>query len=465
MVNAGFPVIPENITVHLGAASSDAQNVTVPFTAYIKNVASSEIYPTWPENAIRANILAQISFALNRLYTEYYRTRGYDFDITNSTAADQSFVYGRDIFDNISRIVDDIFNTYIRRQGSVEPIFAQYCDGIRVSCDGLSQWGSVSLAEEGYLPYQILQSYYGDDIELVENVPVVGVSESYPGIALQPGTSGNEIRQIQLRLNRISRNYPSIPKIENPDGIYGAETEAAVREFQRIFSLTDDGVIGRATWYEIQRVYNAVKRLSELNSEGVTVEDVTNLRQTVLQEGDTGVAVRELQYLLSFVGNFVQTVPVVALDGIFGPETRQALEAFQRTYGLPVTGITDTVTWNRLYNAYRAQYDSLPENYFAGVTVPYPGTPLRYGDRGENVTRLQEYLAYIARTYTEIPLVEADGVFGNRTADAVRAYQTLFGIDPSGVVGAATWNSITDTYRSLYEGSQRSEFQYGGEIR
>ena len=464
MTGGNLPIIPESIVVHLGPAGSDAPNVTVSFTDYIKNVASSEIYPTWPESAIRANVLAQISFALNRIYTEYYRSRGYDFDITNSTATDQSFVYGRDIFDNISQIVDEVFNDYIRREGSVEPLFAQYCNGTTVTCPGLSQWGTVSLAEEGYTPYQILQFYFGDNIELVRDAPVMGITESYPGIALRPGTTGNEIRRIQVQLNRIARNYPSIPKILNPDGIYDSETEAAVREFQRIFNLTEDGIIGRATWYAIERIYNSVKRLSELNSEGLAPEDVANIRDIVLQEGDTGAAVRELQYLLAFVGNFVEQIPIVTIDGIFGEATRNALEAFQRTYGIPVTGIADTLTWNTLYNAYRGQYASLPENYFSGSTIPYPGFPLTRGSQGAEVMRIQEYLNYISNTYTSIPKIDADGVFGPQTADAVRAYQTLFGINPNGVVGAQTWMSITETYRELYEGAQSSGTQFGGEI-
>ncbi len=464
MTDAQLPIIPETITVHLGAPDQAAQNVTVNFPDYIKNVASSEIYPTWPESAIRANILAQITFALNRVYTEYYRSRGYDFDITNSTAFDQSFVYGRDIFDNISEIVDGIFNDYLRRQGSVAPLFAQYCNGTTVTCGGLSQWGSVTLAEAGLTPIQILQNYYGDDIELVRDAPVEGLAESYPGVPLRPGTSGNEIRRIQIQLNRISKNYPNIPKIPNPDGIYGTETEAAVRAFQRTFGLTEDGIIGRATWYMIKRIFNGVKKLSELNAEGLPLSDVTNLFETQLAEGATGTGVRELQYLLAFVGYFVETIPPVAVDGIFGSATRQAVEAFQQTYGLPVTGIVDTVTWNRLFDAYRGQLASLPGGYFTEATRPYPGFQLRIGSSGEEVEALQEYLNFISDTYTSIPKLTVDGDFGASTAAAVRAYQTLFGITPSGIVSSVTWNAITETYRELREGTDTSGTQYGGGI-
>ena len=269
-MNARLPTIPETITVHLGAPNQNAPNVTVPFVDYIANVASSEIYPTWPESAIRANIFAQISFALNRIYTEYYRVRGYDFDITNSTAIDQYFVNGRDIYENISQIVGEIFDTYIVRQGSVEPLFAQFCNGTTVTCAGLSQWGSVSLANEGYTPYEILQYYYGEDIDLVSDAPVMNISSSLPDRLLRLGTAGDDVRQIQIRLNRISDNYPSIPKIAIPDGVFSFDTEDAVRRFQEVFSLPADGIVGKATWYAIQFIYNAVKRLNELDSEGIS---------------------------------------------------------------------------------------------------------------------------------------------------------------------------------------------------
>ena len=182
-----FPYIPETITVHLGAPNASAENVTLPFTEYVKNVASSEIYPTWNESALRANILAIISYALNRVYTEYYRSRGYDFDITNSTAYDQAFVEGRSYFENVSRLVDELFDTYIRRVGFIEPLAAKFCNGTTVTCDGLSQWGSEALAQEGYDSLQILKYYYGDDIELVTNTPIRGITETYPGAPLQSG--------------------------------------------------------------------------------------------------------------------------------------------------------------------------------------------------------------------------------------------------------------------------------------
>ena len=444
-----LPYIPETITVHLGAPSADAANVTVPFTDYIKNVASSEIYPTWPENALRANILAQISFTLNRVYTEFYRSRGYNFDITNSTAFDQSFVNGRDIFENISQLVGEIFDQYLRRTGSVEPLFATYCDGVRVQCNGLSQWGSVELAENGRTPYEILTYYYGDNLAIVRNAPIAALTESYPGTTLRLGNSGNEVRYIQLRLNRIAKNYPSIPTIPNPDGIFGPETDAAVREFQRIFGLTEDGIVGRATWYKIVQIYGGVKRLTDLASEGIFLDEVTQLQPEVLQRGDTGNDVRELQYYLNFIGTFNNQIQPVAIDGIFGTATEQSVLDFQRYYGLPETGVVNVVTWNAMQRTYLNLLDSLPASTFDDVTLLYPGYVLRVGARGEAVTALQTYLNRIGDTYPVIPKLTIDGVFGTATESAVRAYQQMFDIPSTGVVGSVTWNSITSTYQSL----------------
>lgn len=222
-----FPVIPEYITVHLGLPNEAAENVTLPFTAYIKNVASSEVYPTWPENALRANILAQISVALNRIYTEHYRSRGYDFDITSTTRYDQAFVPGRSTFENIDRLVDDIFNNYIVRQGNVEPLYAQFCDGVRTQCAGLSQWGSVELAEQGLTPYEILQHYFGENIDIVSNAPMGDGLPSYPGRPLERGSVGEDVRTIQQQLNRIRKNYPAIPPITEVSNVFDEETENA----------------------------------------------------------------------------------------------------------------------------------------------------------------------------------------------------------------------------------------------
>ena len=461
-MNANIPFIPENITVHLGPPNSDAENVTLPFVEYISNVASSEIYPTWPESAIRANVYAQISFALNRVYTEYYRTRGYDFDITSSTAFDQYFVKDRDFFENIVQIVNDIFDNYLVRRGNVEPLFAQYCDGSRVTCEGLSQWGSVSLANQGYTPYEILQYYYGDDIDIVRNAPIMGIRSSYPGRLLSVGTAGDDVRQIQIRLNRISDNYPSIPKIVLPDGVFSFDTEDAVKRFQEIFSLTPDGVVGKSTWYAIQFIYNAVKRLNELDSEGIKLSDVTKQFTDSLSRGDSGIEVLNVQYFLSYLSAFFSTVPSVAIDGIFGEATENAVKAFQRTFELPVTGTVDVSTWDILYKTYLGFVEAIPYKYVDGNVLPYPGVPLRLGSSSESVRVLQEYLNYISGSIPEIPSVNPTGYFGTQTQNSVIAFQKFAGIPATGTVAAITWAAITDLYSDLYNGSRLNEGQYPG---
>ncbi len=456
------PVIPQTITVHLGRPTEAAANVTVPFPDYIKNVASSEIYPTWPENAIRANIYAQISFALNRIYTEYYRSRGYDFDITNSTAYDQYFVNGRDVFENISQIVDEIFNSYVAKGEGIEPYFTQYCNGTTVTCDGLSQWGTVPLAEQGYLPYQILQYYYGNDIRIVQNVPVAGIRASYPGVPLRLGSISNDVQDVQLRLNRISLNYPNIPKIYPVNGIFAEETENAVKAFQRAFNLTEDGIVGSATWYQIQRIFNAVKRLNELNSEGLKLTEIGTQYTETLSLGNSSDQVRPLQYFLSYIGVYIDEIPPVPITGYFGEQTRNSVMAFQRAFNLTPDGIVGPYTWNAIYNVYRGIIESLPPSAFANTAQPFPGTFLVRGSEGDDVRRIQEALNVIASVRTQIPSVNVTGYFGPQTTAAVIALQELYGIEPNGVVGPITWDAIMEAEADITGGNSRSAGQYPG---
>ena len=461
---ATLPFIPETITVHLGAPDdASARNVTVPFIEYVQNVASSEIYPNWPESALRANIYAQISFALNRIYTEYYRSRGYPFDITNSTAYDQFFVYDREIFDNIRMIVDDIFNSYLRRQGNIEPLYAQYCDGVRVQCPGgLSQWGSVTLAQQGYTPFEILQNYYGNNVELVTNVPLGSIESSAPSYALRLGSSGDDVRVLQIRLNRISDNYPSIPKIVRTDGIFTDDTEAAVLRFQEIFQLTPDGVVGNATWFAIERIYAGVKRLNELYSEGISLQEVTKQYPGSLQRGSIGMGVRNLQFFLNYIEPYYNTGITVDVDGVFGESTEQAVRNFQSLVGLPVDGIVGEETWRAIYNAYRGIVREIPVRYTDGNTIPFPGSLLRIGSESPDVRVLQEYLNFISERISEVPALSVTGYFGEQTQAAVQAVQRLYGLDPNGLVGVITWNAIASLYSDLYQGERLNEGQYPG---
>ena len=346
-----IPFVPQQITVHLGPPDSNAANVTVSFSDYVKNVASSEIYPTWEESALRANIYAIVSFALNRVYTEFYRSRGYDFDITSSTAIDQAFVYGRSFFSNISRLVDELFNDYLRRPGFVEPLASKFCNGTTVTCEGLSQWGSQNLALQGYSSTQIIRSYYGN-VEIVNNAPIQNLTSSYPGTPLRRGSSGPNVVVVQVELNRIAQNYPAIPKITNVDGIYGSRTEASVRAFQEIFDLTPDGIVGKATWYALVRLYTAVTKLSELRSQGQRFYSISWEYPNSLQPGDRGDKVRHLQYMLSVLSSYIQQIPPLTVDGIYGPNTRDAVLAAQRYFGLPQTGIVDEATWDNIYDQF-----------------------------------------------------------------------------------------------------------------
>ncbi|MBQ6335920.1 MAG: peptidoglycan-binding protein [Ruminococcus sp.] len=439
---ADLPTIPTFITVHLGAPNAPAENVTVAFSDYIKNVASSEIYPNWPQEALRANILAQISYTLNKVYTEFYPSRGYDFDITSDTRYDHAYTKNGEVFDTIGLIVDEIFNNYIRREGAVEPLAAKFCDGVITLCDGLLQWGTVELANQGYSAMDILRYYYGNDIVLVENAPLADKTQSYPGVALSRGSFGDDVRVIKNELNRIRRNYPAIPAINSATSVFDAETEAAVRSFQQIFNLTADGIVGKATWYRIKQVFAAVKRLSELTSEGLTIPEIERVFRTELSIGDQGVEVEAVQYYLAFLGYFYPQLPPIPISGFFDDLTRDAVFTFQSVYGLPVTGAVDLATYYTIEREYRQAVSQLPQNYQSAIGEPYPGRFLVEGDRGEEVRVIQGYINRIARTDPAIPEIGVDGVFGPQTKAAVVAIQAQLGVEQNGAIGPVEWVEI-----------------------
>ena len=395
-----IPYVPRTITVHMGAPNQWAENVTVSFPDYVKNVASSEIYPTWEPAAIRANVLAIISFALNRVYTEFYPSRGYDFQITASTAYDQKFIRGRDIFENISQVVDEIFNDYIRRRGFVEPLSAKFCNGTTTTCDGLSQWGSQSLAQQGYSSMEILRRYYGNDIELVVDAPIQDIVESYPGTPLRLGSVGQDVVVVQVMLNRISQNYPAIPKISPVVGNFDENTQEAVKEFQRIFGLTPDGVVGKATWYKMVYLYVGVNQLSELVSQGQTFYSVQFQFPGVLREGSSGSEVEVLQYMLALLAEFDNSLSPLQVDGIFGPNTARAVRAYQNMAGLTVDGVVGMATWNSIYRHFimaeeylRRDMARFPRS--ASQAVPAAMLEVSSGGRGyEGTVRLGQYPGY-----------------------------------------------------------------------
>ncbi len=458
------PFIPQFITVHLGSPAENAENVTVTFPDYIKNVASSEIYPTWDESAIRANIYAQISFALNRVYTEFYRSRGYNFDITSSTAIDQKFIKGRNIFENIDRIVNDIFNDYIREIGVAEPLAAKYCNGTTVTCEGLSQWGSENLAQQGFSTLDILYNYYGYNIELVVDAPIRELRESYPGTPIRRGDRGAYVKVIQRELNQISQNYPAIPKIYPVDGIFGENTEEAVRQFQRIFNLTPDGIVGKSTWYRLIYLYTGILRLNELDSEGQRLFGLNLEYPDAISEGNRGEKVTILQYFLSVFSSVNPAIPFVGIDGVFGPETKNAVIAFQREYGLTQDGIVGEVTWDKMYDVFKGTVDTVysDKEIFGTKTVPYGGTVLEYGSTGDAVLTLQQYLNLISVSYPEINAVNPTGNFGPQTRQAVISYQREFGLPTTGRVDFETWNSIANTFRTELSALTSRPTQYPG---
>lgn len=457
------PYIPYRITVHLGTPASDAQNVSIVFSEYIKNVASSEIYPTWDEDAIEANIYAQISYALNRVYTEYYRSRGYAFDITGSPISDQKFIYNRSIFSNIDRIVSNIFNIYISRIGNIEPLAASYCNGTTVTCEGLSQWGSESLAQQGLSAFDILRRYYGYNIELVNNAPMQAVRQTYPGYSLSVGNRGPEVSVLQTALNRVAQNYPSIPKV-SVDGIFGELTEAAVRTFQRIFNLTTDGIVGKATWYKLIYLYNGVTRLSELDSEGSRLFDASLEYPDAIQEGDSGEKVLITQYFLALISAFFPTVADVPISGTFGRETRLSVISFQQQFRLPQTGVVDARTWDVLYNVFRGIYLTtlVNEQIFPIDLLPFPGETLTEGSSGNAVQALQEYLNVISLQLTDITPVMPNGEYNAATAEAIRTFQAQAGLPVTGETDRETWNAVINTYKDVTSLQTAWPIQYPG---
>lgn len=373
------PYIPTNITVHLGLPESSAANVTVSFQEYIYNVASSEIYPTWDESALRANILSIISYALNRIYTEYYPSRGYDFNITSTTQYDQKFIPGRNYFESIVRIVDETFNDYIRRRGNIEPLAASFCNGTTVTCSGLSQWGSQSLAQQGYNSVQILQNYYGNDIELVVDAPIQDFQYSYPGTPLRRGSVGEYVIQVQASINQVAQGYPLIPSLQL-DGIFGSATENAIIIFQRTFHLTDDGIVGKATWYRLVQLYVGIRQLNELTSAGQQFAGISWEYPDAIQEGNSGIKITHLQYMLAVVSEFIPEVQPPTMTGYFDEQTKASVLDFQAFASVPRTGVVDAATWDAIYDRFAGIENTVlePGSYLPPITS-FPGQILQPG--------------------------------------------------------------------------------------
>ncbi len=439
-----YPVVPTNITVHLGEPDQAAQDITIPFTDYISNVAASELYPTWPRASLEANIYAIISFALNRVYNEWYRSKGYNFDITSSPIYDQTYILNRSTYENIDDIVNDIFDNYVVKGDQIQPYFTRYCDGRKTTCDGLSQWGSVSLANQGKSALDILKNYYGNDISIKYDAPVGDVTEGYPGSPVGLGYAGNPVLAIQRDLRRIRKNYPAIPDISGSLGIFDVETENAVKKFQEIFSLPVTGVVDKGTWYKIKYVYNSVKKLSDLYSEGLSEEEATFLYTDLLKYGDTGIEVEYIHYFLDAIAFLDKDIPRLPTNSIYNNNTVTMVKAFQEKYGLPVTGEFNYTDWTVLKNAYRTILKSFPLEYQEFVNDLYPDYFLVRGTVGNDVRRFQMFLYEICRRDKSIPGVRVNGIFDELTEKSVLKLQSDYGFDINGVVGPLLWRKVVE---------------------
>jgi len=439
-----YPIVPNNITVHLGEPDTSARNITIPFTDYIANVASSELYPTWPKEALIANIYTIISFAMNRIYNEWYRSKGYNFDITASSKYDQTYVENQSVYENINNIVDEIFDNYVIKNNQVQPYFTRYCDGRITTCSGLSQWGSVSLANQGKKFLEILKYYYGNDISIVYDAPVGDAKEGYPGYEVGFGNAGNPVLAIQRDLRRISKNYPAIPYISSTVGIYDTETENAVKKFQEIFNLPITGIVDKATWYKIKYIYTSVKKLSDLYSEGLTEDEVTFLYTDELNYGDTGIEVEYVHYYLDAIAFLDNDIPRLPTNSIYNNNTITMVKAFQEKYNLPVTGVFTYTDWNVLRRVYDNILKSFPREYQDFVEELYPDYFLVKGMSGKDIRRFQKFLLAICRYDKSIPGVRVNGIFDDLTEKSVKKLQSDYGFDINGIVGPLLWRKALE---------------------
>jgi peptidoglycan hydrolase-like protein with peptidoglycan-binding domain len=450
--------IPENITVHLGKPEEAADNITVPYLDYIINVASSSLNPNLPESVLTANIYCIISHALNRIFNNYYRSAGYGFDITSAEEPGYNYTDGHAVFNNIADIAGGICNSYLVRGGSSEPLREDNA-GIYNKLNGTQ---AADAAEQGINHIDILKKIFGDDIDIATDAPSGDPEESPLVFPAGLGSSGRNIWNLQMQLNRISANYPAIPKIFHTDGIYSYYTQAAVEEFQKIFGLKKSGVLDRATWHAVKKVYNAVNRLNLLDSAGMQLGMSTQQFPEELTVGSSGAGVTNLKYYINFLSQYYKSVPQVSKDGFFSEETLAALEDIQRALGLKPSGVLDKVTWERMYDAYLGIVETIPEEYARSVILPFPGTEQRLGMGGDAVRIIQDYINYISEAYPEIPHVPPTGYYGPRMQEAVIALQKLLGLRYNGITDEQTWNAVADLYSNLYKDSYLNEGQYPG---
>jgi peptidoglycan hydrolase-like protein with peptidoglycan-binding domain len=406
--------------------------ISIPFFAAACNGVGAL---SWPEEALRANIIAQVSLALNRIWTEWYPSRGYSFNITGSPGYDQAYVNGRTVFAVMERLTAELFSTFVQRSGDAEPYFTEYCDGKTVTCPGMKQWGTVDRAREGMNALQILRYYYGNRVQLVTTDNIAAIPSSYPGSPLRRGSTGTNVRILQKQLSRIAKDYPSFGK-PVVTGTFDEATENSVKKFQKQFSLTADGVVGQRTWNTLYAAW--VDAQSDLGG--------TAWPGTALRRGAAGMEVRLVQFWLRLAADNYSALRPVTVDGSYGAATVSAVEAFQTLFGLTPDGVVGRSTWNKLKEVGLAVANKIVA---ANVTPGQFTTTTRAGSSGTAVRAVQFYLRRLAAYYSDVPRVAVDGKFGAATTRAVKAWQSRTGLTVDGVVGRLTFQSLYDAAQAL----------------
>lgn len=433
--------IPEFLVVHAGKANEEAINKAIIFSEYIKNIASGMLYPTWPEASLQANILAMITLAKNRLYTNFYRSQGYDFDIAAEQNGFMRFFEGRMLFEPICRITDELLNCYIVKNENDEPLCTKFCDGIRVPYGGLSQWGSNAMALKGDSRDDILRHYYDEDIQI--KVCETTASDSFSE-EIQKGSVNPRVKIIQQKLNRIALRYPSIPLIRDAEGSFGAYTESAVKAYQRLFKLPVNGILDSLTWNSIIFVCNTINKYTEKLKNYAKNYAFESLK--VLVYGDTGNDVLKLQHTINSLSRKLggRCIIPVCINGNFDDKTRESITAFQKLKKIPLSGVADKNTRRLLLEECG---DFLTANCSAvSPKKEYPGLPVAMGSEGENVIYIQNAVNAVKALITGESELIVDGLFDEKTQKSLSDIQTLFGLTSDGVVEENTWNALSNEY-------------------
>ena len=448
-----MPTIPAYVTVLLSDNFKTGETITVSFPDYIKGVASATLDCKMHEQALTALLYAQISFALYRINSKYYRNKKYAFDITDDPDIDQPFIYNGIVCRKINDTVDRIFTEYISYDLSVQPIEARVCYKQTQGCKGMSLDGCIELALNGKNYETILKYYYGDNIYIEKNAKISGLqTDSLLTGPLNAGDMGRNVSGLQIALNRISSNYKTISKIENVDGVYNEITSKSVCDFQRIFNLSETGNVDKCTYHKLMYVYDSVRKINYLVKEGEKMSYIPSTLKTDLKYGSMGNNVKILQYYLLFISVFEKRIPPLEVIGYFGDKTYQSVISFQRVFGLVPNGIVDNEVWNTLINVYRGTYSSLPKNVFSSCAKDYPGYIMLLGSDGEGVKNMQEYLNTLSKKYEELPECDVNGYFDEQTENTVKIFQKMFGIKDTGVVSSTTWAMISRIYNAVNAG-------------